>query len=590
MQGTAQIKAYKGGELDLTEAAMTFKMWAVIGAICFAAQSSVFLFLSILMLGPKTFWLLSKIELHYLLGFLRVAEPFPSSVAGQFMLAKLPAILIAFLLSCSAYALAPLLLRRFRQRAEEALRVEHIRGMQIQTVEELQEATKDKPGFIPLGPVILPTAYEPEHLFIAGKPRVGKTVCLMQVLCAIRAKNSKAVVYDFKGEYVERFYKAGRDHILNPLDVRDCGWNIFNDIHFKHDIVAVVQSLIPPSQAEERFFNTAAADVLRGMLYYLYQVGKRTNADLWALVTSSTETIYEACKATEGGQAGAAYIQDASSKQALGVVSTVMSYLSWLEFAQDDGGFSIREWLDEPGGGFVFLTGRPEVENTIRPMTGLFVDLMGKIFLSLPEDRERRVYFMLDEFGNMQQLPTIKRLLTAGGSKGAIVIIGIQDVAALQKIYGREDATTIFNSCGTTLVLNVADPDTAKFLSRRFGEAQWWDTNENHSMGVEDGRDGLTISRQKRIEALVLDSEIMSLPKLKGYLKIPEQNPVLIMLEIKEANNLPVLNQAFELKEGLSFEDIVLKEFDTYAAQQLPQFQITPVQRCATEMESCHEI
>jgi hypothetical protein len=185
--------------------------------------------------------------------------------------------------------------------------------------------------------------------------------------------------------------------------------------------------------------------------------------------------------------------------------------------------------------------------------------------------------------------PKVGQYCTPIHSKGAIVIIGIQDLAALQKIYGREGSTTIFNSCGSTLVLNVADPDTAKFLSRRFGETQWWDANENHSMGVEDGRDVLSISRQKRIEALVLDSEIMSLPKLKGYLKIPEQNPVLITLEIKEANNLPVVNQAFEMKEGLTLADIVLKEADTVTTQQIKKFHITPARSTDLEMEACRE-
>ena len=69
MQGSAEIKAYKGGEMDLAEAAMTTKMWVVIGSICLVAQSLIFSALSMLMLGPKTFLMLGKIQLHYLLVF-----------------------------------------------------------------------------------------------------------------------------------------------------------------------------------------------------------------------------------------------------------------------------------------------------------------------------------------------------------------------------------------------------------------------------------------------------------------------------------------------------------------------------------------
>lgn len=41
------------------------------------------------------------------------------------------------------------------------------------------------------------------------------------------------------------------------------------------------------------------------------------------------------CQSTTSGRAGYSYIQDASSKQADGVIAVLMSFVSWLEFATD---------------------------------------------------------------------------------------------------------------------------------------------------------------------------------------------------------------------------------------------------------------
>lgn len=167
---------------------------------------------------------------------------------------------------------------------------------------------------------------------------------------------------------------------------------------------------------------------------------------------------------------------------------------------------------------------------------------------------------MLDEFGSLQRLPTIKRLLTVGGSRGATVEIGIQDFSQLQKLYGQEDATTIFNSCGNNLVLNVSDPDTAEFFSRRFGKFQYWDTNETQSMGVANNRDGITLSRQKFLEDLILPSEIQMLPKRQGYVKLPEHNPCRVQIPIMALNNMPNINKDFIMKPGFDLEEIKLKQ------------------------------
>ena len=441
-----------------------------------------------------------------------------------------------------------------------ATRGEHIRGMTLVTEKRLAKMAKKEPGLLPFGSVILPGKYEGEHIMIAGKTQVGKTVALMQQLVAIRDAGLSAIVYDFKGEYVEKFYRPGVDHIANPLDTRGIRWNIFDDIENIPDISAVTGSLIPQGGGEEHFWCAAAQDVLRGVISGLHAQGKSTNEELWEALSSQMLDIARLCASTEQGAAGLKYIEDVSGKQALIVGAVLMSYVSWLEFACNGCGFSIKKWIDEPKGSFIFITGRPEVENTLRPYISLLIDLLGKRFLSIPDHRKRRIYFVLDEFGNLQKLPTIKRLLTAGGSKGATVLLGFQDFAAIVKTYGREDAETILNSCGTSLVLKLSDETSARIFSGRFGETQDWEVTETHSTGEGKSRNSVSFSRAKRTDRLLLPSEIQSLPKLQGFLLIPEHEPAKIRLRINLANQLPAVNKAFIIRSGLSLEDIQAKE------------------------------
>jgi hypothetical protein len=112
-------------------------------------------------------------------------------------------------------------------------------------------------------------------------------VVLIQHLDLIQQTECRAVVNDFKGELVERFYRPGQDLILNPLDARGLGWTLFNELLSKADLTAIAGSLIPPAKGEDRFWSAAAQDVLRGLMAYCYQYQKRTNIDLWKAITSS---------------------------------------------------------------------------------------------------------------------------------------------------------------------------------------------------------------------------------------------------------------------------------------------------------------
>jgi len=94
----------------------------------------------------------------------------------------------AFTLSFFVWLAWPILMLKWKKMSVDLTAPEHIRGMQLITADQLRAELKNKPGLLPIGPVFLPRMYEPEHVFIAGKTRVGKTVAIMQMIDSLRAK------------------------------------------------------------------------------------------------------------------------------------------------------------------------------------------------------------------------------------------------------------------------------------------------------------------------------------------------------------------------------------------------------------------
>jgi type IV secretory pathway TraG/TraD family ATPase VirD4 len=324
------------------------------------------------------------------------------------------------------------------------------------------------------------------------------------------------------------------------------------------DIDAAAYSLISQSYMQDPFWNDAARDVFSGILHHLYQNDALSNVAIWTAVTAPISNIAGWLKETKGGERGYVYIQDASSKQAMSVAAVMMQYVKSFEYmSKVDGSFSITEWLNDPGPGTIFITNYADVKDTLKPILSLFVDLLGRKLLSMKDDRKRRIFFILDEFGTLQRLSTIKDLLTLSRSKGGAVFIGIQDKGQIDKIYSPEFSQSILNACGNSLIFRVSDPTTAKYLSDRIGRTEVLETDQTLSMGVADNRDGVSLMQRTREKDLVLPSEIMNLEDLEAYLKIANYSITKIRFHYKR---YPESQEPFVVRDDLLLENIVAEQ------------------------------
>lgn len=509
-----KVHTFKGFEIFFNRAKMEAKMQSWTFITLFFLHLVVFIFVWNLNMPDGAMGYLIRHIIHDAFG---QSDAYPRAIE----------IIVYYLkryvfFTSSVYLLYPLVLWQYRKIAQKYLEPRHIRGARLIEVAELKRQLKREDCNITLGEVPVPRNIETQHFLILGKPGSGKTVCLSSVI--EKLSGQKGVVYDFKGDYTERFFREDEDLLFNPLDSRCLPWNIFSDIHTVADIEAISHSLIPPGQSTdtEKYFSDAARAVLTGIIRHCISTGRKTNRDLWQIVSSPVSRIAEILSRTTGGEKGYVHIQDAASKQAMGVHSTLMQYAQALEYMQNlDGDFSVSEFVRSDRPGFIYITNYSDLRDTIRPILSLFIDLVSRKLLALSDDLNRRFYFVVDEFGTLQRLSSIVQLLTLSRSKGGSVFLGIQDIGQVDKLYGKELRQAISNACGSSVMFSVADPETAKFLSEKVGEREISEVEESQSMGPEDMRDGISLSRRKRVEKLLLPSQFLDLPNLHAYVKLP---------------------------------------------------------------------
>lgn len=376
----------------------------------------------------------------------------------------------------------------------------------------------------------MPWRSEVQHINLVGGSGAGKTNVINQAIERINARGDYCIIHDTKGDLVRKHYRPERDFILNPLDSRCAPWNLFNDVSDhavkrKADIEAISTSLIPPTKGDDKFWSDAARAVFKGMLHYLYENNLRTNADIWTLLTSNLADIAEKIQSVPGGKTGFTFIQDSSGKQALSVIAVVMQFAQAFEYmAEVNGEFSLIRWLENPTGN-IFITSYSDIQDTIKPVLSLFVDLLAKKLLRLPEDKTRRIHFILDEFASLQRMSAVVDLLAKGRSYGACIWLGYQSIGQLDDIYGKSVRQTILDNCGNHAIFRISDPDTAKLMEEKVGETRFRQASENNSWGLAENRDGGGINRQETNKNQVMKGDIMALPNLCAYIKFAEIQP-----------------------------------------------------------------
>ncbi len=171
----------------------------------------------------------------------------------------------------------------------------------------------------------------------------------------------------------------------------------------------------------------------------------------------------------------------------------------------------------------------PDESKAKYPFISLFVsemykELIAKASVSPSRTLSRRVYFLLDEFGNIPKIPQMDQMITVSRSRNIFFMLLLQNYSQLNEVYGNNVANTIISNCAYEFFLLTSDIDTAKKFSQKLGErsiTQASRSTSSHSKGPSS-----SVSESERTRNLIHPDELMRLQFGEFILSMQRETPI----------------------------------------------------------------
>jgi hypothetical protein len=410
------------------------------------------------------------------------------------------------------------------------------RGTRLDSVWKLrvkQVGTLWKWSEVNIQGIRLPHGSDCTHIATAGATRSGKSTLLMNLLEQARQRHEPALVYDPDGGYIASFLQE-RDIVLNPLDQRFPGWSPWQEVNAPYHYDDVGQALSAPAQAvsgEATWWHTMGGLLIAEALRALGHRHERTNEALVRAIATMTQSELETLLA---GTSAAVLTAKEGERMMQSVRGTAIERVRCLSYVPD-GNFSIRRWVQNPGSSCCFLSASSDQREMLRPLITAWLAVAISAFLLRPESSPR-LWLFVDEFASLYQIPRFFQLLAEGAKHRVCVVIGMQTVAQVERLYGSAGARDLLSHPQTSVIFRAADWETARWSAERLGGYHVREIRESEQYGVSTARDGLTLSEHDHRNTVVLPEELQRLPNHEYFISLPGQHPVVKGLTRRRRN------------------------------------------------------
>ena len=396
---------------------------------------------------------------------------------------------------------------------------------------------------------------EVQHLLIHGTVGTGKSQLIMKIMDALRARGDRVIVYDKGCTFMESYFDEKKDVVLNPFDSRCAPWDLWAEAPTDELLENMAESLIPMHGETDPFWVNAARTVFSSTASRMREDSDRSlDKLLRLLLTSEFDTLEPYLKGTPA----ATLVSGKIEKTAISiraVVTTFLKSMQSLRGLDTTSPFSIRDYiLDEDNKGWLFISSNGEQQKSMKPLISMWIAMASMTLLSLPEDANRRVWFICDELPSLHKLPMLGETIAEVRKFGGCFLLGMQSFSQLEKVYGRSGAAEIFDLLNTRAFFRSPSNDMAKLTSRELGEEEMEDTRENYSYGANSIRDGISLGKNRLTRPLVTYPEIMNMKELTCYIRLPGDYPI-TKLELKYEKR-SVVAKGFDERKALMGEKL----------------------------------
>lgn len=130
----------------------------------------------------------------------------------------------------------------------------------------------------------------------------------------------------------------------------------------------------------------------------------------------------------------------------------------------------------------------PDEKTTYYPIASLMVSQLYELLVRQSDQRggrlERRVNFVLDEFGNFTKLTDFTNKLTVAGGRGVRFNLFLQSFEQLTQKYDKETAAIVKSNCQTWIYLQADDKETLQEVCDKLGKY----TTSAYQLSSQHGR------------------------------------------------------------------------------------------------------
>lgn len=374
------------------------------------------------------------------------------------------------------------------------------------------------------------------NFLMHGTIGVGKSTLIRWLLDYIRKRGDRAIIYDSGCTFTETHYNPKTDFMLNAHDERCANWQLWGECIDAVDYDNMAASLIPVEGDSDPFWVSSSRTIFADLAIRMsVDPDKSIEKFLKTLLSLSMKSLRDYLANTPSAN----LVEEKIEKTAISIRSVVTNYAKALRYLQglDDGSkppFTIREWMTQEryDSSWLFISTQARHRKSVRPLISLWVSLATMMLQSMGENSDRRVWFIIDETPSLQRIPELAETLAEARKFGGCFVLGMQNMAQLVHVYGRELARSIFDLMNTRMYGRSPSAEMAKVVEEELGNQRRRKIREQNSYGLDQVRDGVSLGKDEVHDPIVDYDKIMSLPNLSFYVRLPGEYPV-VRLKLK---------------------------------------------------------
>lgn len=404
----------------------------------------------------------------------------------------------------------------------DGVEYERIRGGRLLAPWEIEARTNklkaNRSGYIDCKAFVVPQEEAPLGFAYIGAPGSGKTMSIrfhmQSTLPHIgRGLDHRALIYDAKGDMPQILAGIGIPKhlikIFHPYDFRSVRWAMWKDIRDGKTANELASIIVPEGRSNDPIWEKLAKGLLEGVLQAFINSGKpwtltdvccamRTLERIKALFRLSEEQEYLIEKLLSGG------------KTTRSIEMTLYGYMKPFEYIagcweRADEEISLYEWLNQEE--YIIILGHDGVEGSaLERLNQLVITRIAQLVHQQQESNTRRTWLYFDELRQAGWLD-LTPFATFGRSKGACLVIGLQDKDGLSDKYSEHKAQELLGMCQHKAIFALASDTTADWASKQYGSAEvLWRPETS-------GSQGWSISEAKDNIPVVHPADFLNMPK-----------------------------------------------------------------------------